>query len=162
VSWLARTLSRFNGSFDVVIIDTAPSLSPLHTLAIWAAHLVIVPASPRPLDSSGVAQVLNTMVHLKQERGWRGSLFGVLPTMYREGVREHEQVLQEYRQRFKERVLPVIHQSVRIAECPARGLTIFEHDPRSRAAREYALLVEQVYRALPRRTQRTARVVTAS
>jgi chromosome partitioning protein len=44
-------------------------------------------------------------------------------------------------------ILPPIHRAVVLAECPAFGKTIFEHDPESRAAEEYARLVDIVLKA---------------
>jgi ATPases involved in chromosome partitioning len=36
-----------------------------------------------------------------------------------------------------------IRENVKLAEAPAKGLTIFEHDPKSNGARDYTKLVEE-------------------
>jgi len=148
VSWLAETLARFNGAFDYIILDTAPTVNRLQVLAMWAADWVIVPAAPEPLSANSIQKVVQTLNSLKQQHQWRGGWFGILPTMYRERVREHAETLAEYRRRFGEAlVLPPIHLAARLAECPAYGQTVFEHAPNDRAAREYETLVKAVLKA---------------
>ena len=147
VSWLAETLSRFEGEFDYIVLDTAPTVNRLQVLAMWAADWVIVPAAPEPLSANSIQKVVQTLNSLKAQQ-WRGGLFGILPTMYRERVREHAETLAEYRRRFGEAlVLPPIHLAARLAECPAYGQTVFEHAPHDRAAREYEALVQAILKA---------------
>jgi len=148
VSWLAESLGRFENAYDYIILDTAPTIGRLQVLAIWAADWVIIPAAPEPLSANSIQKVLRTMRSLKDEQAWQGGLFGVLPTMYRERVREHATTLVEYRRRFGDAlVLSPIHLAARLAECPAFGQTVFEHAPNDRAAEEYRRLVDTVLKA---------------
>jgi chromosome partitioning protein len=64
-----------------------------------------------------------------------------------EQVKEHRINLDAMRSNLGELVLPPIHRAVVLAECPAFGKTIFEHAPDSRAAEEYARLVDIVLKA---------------
>ena len=148
VSWLAETLKRFERDFDYIVLDTAPTVNRLQVLAMWAADWVIIPAAPEPLSANSIQKVLRTMRSLKDEQAWQGGLFGVLPTMYRERVREHATTLAEYQRRFgRALVLSPIHLAARLAECPAFGQTVFEHAPTDRAAEEYRRLVDTVLKA---------------
>jgi chromosome partitioning protein len=87
------------------------------------------------------------MKHLATEKDWKGGLFGVLPTFFMENVREHKLNLNALRSTLGNLILPPIHRAAVLAECPAFGQTIFEHAPRSRAAREYGRLVDIVLKA---------------
>ena len=92
-------------------------------------------------------QVLETMKRLSSEKNWQGGVFGVLPTFFMENVREHNLNLYALRSTLGDLVLPPIHRAAVLAECPAFGKTIFEHDPHCRAAQEYSRLVDIVLKA---------------
>ncbi|HMP38825.1 MAG TPA: hypothetical protein PKA05_00450, partial [Roseiflexaceae bacterium] len=46
--------------------------------------------------------------------------------------------------RYSNRVAPPIRVNVRLSEATSHGKTIYEYDPRSRGARDYAMLVEHL------------------
>jgi len=148
VSWVREILERFRTShYHYLILDSAPSLGGIQERVLWASDLVILPTPAEALGSDGVRQVLETMQRLAAEKNWQGGLFGVLPTFFMENVKEHKLNLQALRQTLGEVVLPPIHRAAVLAECPAFGQTIFEHAPRSRAAREYGRLADIVLKA---------------
>lgn len=148
VSWVRKTLERFCTShYHYLILDSAPSLGGIQERVLWASDLVIVPTPAEALGSDGVRQVLETMKRLAAEKDWKGGLFGVLPTFFMENVREHNFNLSTLRQTLGDLILPPIHRAAVLAECPAFGQTIFEHAPRSRAAREYGRLADIVLKA---------------
>jgi chromosome partitioning protein len=148
ISWVRETLNRFcTSQYHYLVLDTAPSLGGIQERVLWASDLVIVPSPAEALGSDGVRQVIETMKRLSAEKGWKGGLFGVLPTFYMEQVKEHHLTLDSLRSTLGNLVLPTIHRAAVLAECPAFGQTIFEHSPESRAAQEYARLVDIVLKA---------------
>lgn len=148
ISWVREALERFcTTQYHFLVLDTAPSLGGIQERVLWASDLVIVPTPADALGSDGVRQVLETMKRLSSEKEWKGGLFGVLPTFYMEQVKEHHLNLEALHANLGDLVLPPIHRAVVLAECPAFGKTIFEHDPISRAAREYSRLVDIVLNA---------------
>ena len=114
---------------------------------LWASDLVVVPTPAEALGTDGVRQVLETMKRLSSEKGWKGGLFGVLPTFFMETVKEHHLNLDALHSSLGNLILPPIHRAAVLAECPAFGQTIFEHDPNCRAAQEYGRLVDIVLKA---------------
>jgi chromosome partitioning protein len=148
ISWVRETLERFcTPQYHYLVLDTAPSLGGIQERVLWAAELVIIPTPAEALGSDGVRQVLETMKRLSSEKDWQGGLFGVLPTFHMEPVREHRLNLETLRAHLGDLVLPPIHRAAVLAECPAFGRTIFEHDPDCRATQEYGRLVEIVLKA---------------
>jgi len=148
ISWVREALERFcTSQYQYLVLDTAPSLGGVQERVLWASDLVIIPTSAEALGTDGVRQVLETMKHLSAEKAWKGGLFGVLPTFYMERIKEHRQNLDVLQASLGSWVLPPIHRAAVLAECPAFGQTIFEHDPDSRAAQEYSRLVEIVLKA---------------
>ncbi len=148
ISWVRETLERFcGGAYHYLILDTAPSLGGVQERVLWASDLVIVPTLAEALGSDGVRQVIDTMKRLSSEKGWQGGVFGVLPTFLMEHVREHQLTLESFRSSLGDLLLPPIHRAAVLAECPAFGRTIFEHDPACRAAAEYNRLADIVLKA---------------
>ena len=148
ISWVRETLERFcTPQYHYLILDTAPSLGGIQERVLWASNMVIVPSPAEALGSDGVRQVLETMRRLSVEKEWKGGLFGVLPTFFMDQLREHRLTMHSLQRTLGDLVLPPIHRAAVLAECPAFGQTIFEHDPACRAAREYNRLVDIVLKA---------------
>jgi chromosome partitioning protein len=111
-----------------------------------AADLVIVPSSAEYLGTDGVRQIGQTLTKLQGEKGWKGSLVGILPTMYHDQLREHRASLADLKTGYGDAVLNPIHRATALSECPGQGQSIFEKDPTSRAAQEYQALVDLILR----------------
>jgi chromosome partitioning protein len=130
--------------FHYILFDTAPSVGGIQERALWAADLVLIPTSTEYLSTNGVQKIAGTLLVLQKEKAWPGALLGILPTFYQGRLREHQAAMRDLERGFGERVLPAIHRSATLAECPGESRTIFEKAPKSRAAREYQDLVDFV------------------
>jgi len=138
-----------NGGPDYVVIDSAPSVSGLQEMALWAANHVVIPTATDGLALKGVVEVVATLETLRVKRHWPGGILGVLPTFYDKVTRESQAVLGELHELESELemeglILDPIHRATVLRECAAEGKTIFEYAEDSRAAREYAALVWRV------------------
>lgn len=140
-------VGKLNGARpDYIIIDTSPSVGGLQEMALFAADLVIVPVAVDHAALAGALQLTETLTRIRKEFGWQGGIFRVLPTFFDEQTRESRENLAELRRQFGDLVPDyVIHRATILRECAAAGLTVFEMDPKSRAADEYARLVWEVY-----------------
>lgn len=124
-----------------VILDTAPSAGGMQENALYMTDLLIIPAAVDYLALEGVAEVLKTLRALGRRNA---PAIWILPTFHDEVTRESETNLKELKNTFGTSVMDPIHRAVVLRECPAVGKTIFEHDPSSRAAKEYAQVVWEV------------------
>lgn len=135
----------YNGTPDYIVIDTPPSIGGLQEMALYAADFVVIPTATDGLATEGLAAVVATLDTLKDRHGWNGYILGVLPTFYDEVTRESKTVLADLRKTLVYKMLLApVHRSTLLRECAALGRTIFEHAPTSRAAEEYAALVQKV------------------
>ena len=132
--------------YDFVVIDTAPSVGDIQALAIYAANWLLIPSKCDFLSSEGIFKLLETSDEAT-EKGWRGRLFGILPTFYDEQTRESKATIEDLTKHFNNLVLAPIHQATVIRESAAEGKTIFEQAPTSRAADEYRALVDGILKA---------------
>jgi len=141
-SRVAEALQRpTNGGLDYLILDTGPSgVGFLQEAALWMADLVIIPTATDYLSGTGIVDLVNRLGELRAA-GWGGAILGILPTFHDEITRESRGNLEQLQTAFGDLVLEPIHRATVLRECTAEGKTIFELDPSSRAADEYAALV---------------------
>ncbi len=144
ISWIRDVLAYHFSGFDYIILDTAPSLGGIQERAFWAADLALLPTPAEALGADGLRQALETLKKLNTDKEWRGRLLGILPTFVADRQREHRLITDSFEEKFGSLLLPPIHRAAILAECPAYGQTIFERQPHSRSADEYARLAELV------------------
>jgi len=145
VSCIRESINRFTkNGLSYIIFDTAPSVGGIQERAIWAADLVIIPTSTEYLSTDSVRKITETIMTLQNAKGWKGALLGILPTFFHDQLREHRASMDDLKAGFGDRVLPPIHRSTTLSECPGESMTIFEKDTKSRSAQEYQALVDLV------------------
>jgi chromosome partitioning protein len=131
-------------AIDYIVIDTSPSVGELQEQALWAANGVLIPCAVDYLATDGVYNIALTLKRIQDEFKWQGSILGILPTFYDTVTRESKATLQDLRKRFGESMLEPVHRATILRECAVEGKTIFEMAPESRAAKQYAELVQHV------------------
>lgn len=145
-----RFIAPFNGRPEYIIFDTAPSVGGLQEAALAAADLVVVPAATDHLALFGVTGVLETLVALRQRRNWLGGA-AILPTFYDVITKQSQSTLQTLREqlaRYSVPILEPIHRATVLREAVAEGQSIFEHEPKGRAAQEYGAVIWWIKDAL--------------
>ena len=128
---------------DYVIFDTSPSVGPLQEAALFAANWLLIPCAVDYAATEGMAGVLATLAALKG-KGANCQLLGVVPTFYDEVTKESQATMRQLAYHLDDAVWSPIHRATVLRECVAKGETIFERAPRSRAAREYETVAWRV------------------
>ncbi|MCX6894681.1 MAG: ParA family protein [Verrucomicrobia bacterium] len=140
-----------SGRFDVVLMDCPPSLGILTLNAFAAADAVLVPLQCEYYALEGVS-MLNRIISQLHDAGTnpRLELFGIVMTMYDGRTKLSQQVVDEVRQHFGERVFEtLIPRSTRLAEAPSYGKPIIYYDRSGPGAAAYELLAQEVLKRLP-------------
>jgi chromosome partitioning protein len=150
---LVRALDGVTSRYDVVLIDTPPSLGILTLNALVAADLLLAPVQCEYLALEGVAQLMETIELVRATLNPRLELLGMLMTMFDPRTRLSPQVVEEVRRHFPDRTFQtVIPRSVRLSEAPSYGKPVLEYEPTSRGASAYADLAQElIQRGLLRR-----------
>lgn len=131
--------------YDHIILDCPPSLSVLSQAALLAADTFLVPVVPQYLAVEGVQNLIDSIERLGDRFGHSPSLLGIILTMVDYRTRETREQVARVRRLCGDQVFAVeVRINVRLAEAPAAGKTIFEHDPASTGARSYELLAEEM------------------
>jgi chromosome partitioning protein len=136
--------------FDYILLDCPPSLGLLTVNALGAAEELIVPIQCEYYALEGLGQLLRNVRLVQQNVNSRLRLTGIVMTMYDPRTKLSDQVVQEVRRYFGDRVYEtIIPRTVRLSEAPGFGLPITEYDPRSRGAQSYRSLAAEVAGKLP-------------
>ena len=125
-------------NFDYVFIDCPPSLGLLTINALVAAPEVLIPIQCEYYALEGVGQLLRNIEMVKAHLNPALDVTTVVLTMYDGRTRLADQVAEDVRAHFGDKVLKtVIPRSVKVSEAPGYGMTILDYDPGSRGAMSY-------------------------
>ena len=137
-SRLKRALDTYSDNFDYCFIDCPPSLGLLTVNAMVAAREVLLPIQCEYYALEGVSQLIQNVELVRAHLNPVLHVSTVLLTMYDGRTRLADQVAEEVRTHFGDRVLrTVVPRSVRVSEAPGYGQTVLTYDPGSRGAMAY-------------------------
>ena len=141
---------RASERFDVVIVDCPPSLGILTMNAFAAADGLLVPLQCEYYSLEGISMV-NRLLGQIRDHGInpRLELLGVVMTMFDSRTKLANQVVDEVREHFGERVFEtMIPRSTRLAEAPSFGKPIIHYDKYSAGSAAYELLAQEFVKRL--------------
>jgi chromosome partitioning protein len=131
--------------FDFVLFDCPPSLGLLSLNALTSAREVYIPLQTQFFALQGMARLIEVIELIRTRIGHNVEVTGIVPTLYDTRTRLSQEVVQDIRDFFQDRVLDtVVHTNVKLAEAPSHGQTIFDYAPDSRGARDYEALAAEV------------------
>jgi chromosome partitioning protein len=153
-SRLKYALEPLKDDFDVIIIDTPPSLGLLTINSLVSSDWVLVPIQCEFFALEGVGQLLKTVNLVKKYLNTQLEVLGYLLTMYDRRTRLSQEVEEELRNYFKEKVFKtVIPRSTRVAEAPSYGQSILEYDKNSPASKAYNELIREIEQRVEEQTR---------
>lgn len=141
---LKKALDAVEG-YDYVLIDCPPSLGLLTVNALVAADLVLIPVQAEYYALEGLSQLLQVMQQVRRGLNPDLELLGVVMTMFDKRTSLAQQVYNEVKRHFAEKLFEVvIPRNIRLAEAPSFGKPISEHDKWSKGARAYKKLAKEI------------------
>lgn len=144
---LKALLAPHRSAFDIILIDTPPSLGLLTLNALVAADTVLIPLHCEYFALEGLADLMATLAKVRQALNPPLDVEGVVLTMYDDRTNLAQQVARELRGFFESKVFDtVIPRNVRLAEAPSHGLPVLLYDPKSRGAEAYVALAQELLR----------------
>jgi chromosome partitioning protein len=142
---LRLAIEQSSGAYDVVIIDSPPSLSLLTVNGLIAAQYVLLPVQAEFYALEGLGQLLETMKLIRKATNPTLELLGVLPTMVDGRTTLSSQVVAEIHKHFPGKVFKsTIPRNIRLAEAPSHGVPIGVYDRFSKGARAYKAMATEV------------------
>lgn len=137
---LQRALDPLREQFDFVLIDCPPSAGLLGMNAIIAADEMLIPVAGDFLSLNGLSRLMRILQGIEQRLGQYRKKWIVL-SRFVEQRRHAREVRERIEEHFADQLLPTaIRETVVLAESPSFGQTIFEYQPRHRAAADFKQL----------------------
>ncbi len=151
---LRRALENIESEFDFVLIDCPPSLGLLTVNGLAAADEVVVPIQCEYYALEGLGQLLRNVNLVQGNLNGGLEVTTIILTMYDARTRLAEQVVEEVRSHFGDRVCRnVVPRTVRLSEAPSFGQPIIVFDASSRGAIAYRELAKEVSGGAPQRVR---------
>jgi chromosome partitioning protein len=142
---LRLLLSSSRDRYDYIFIDCPPSLGLLTLNALVAADAVLIPLHCEYFALEGLADLVGTMRRVRGVLNPDLDIEGVLLTMFDDRTNLGQQVANDVREFFKEKVFrTVIPRNVRLGEAPSHGMPVILYDAKSRGAAAYLALAREL------------------
>ncbi len=144
---LKSYIDSIKEKYDYIIIDCMPSLGVMTVNALACADSVIIPCQAAYLPVKGLQQLIKTIYTVKKRLNAKLDIEGILLTMVDNRTNYARDISSEVNEVYG-RTIPVfpveIPLSVRAAEISSVAKSIFEYDPKGKAAIAYHSLAKEV------------------
>lgn len=143
---LSEALSPLLPHYDLILIDTPPSLGIVSVNALVASDGIIVPVQTEYFALEGLALLSGTVREVRALLNPSLGVDGVLMTMHAPTTL-NQQVASELREAFPQLMVePAIRRNIRLAEAPSHGVPIHLHEPNSSGGQDYRDVVSVLER----------------
>jgi chromosome partitioning protein len=150
---LRDRIDEIRENYDLIFIDTPPTLGLITVNALVAANYFLIPIQSSYFAMEGTDDLLETVEKIRSRPNPELSLLGVLVTLMDRRTAIAKDVESYIRNNFGDKTFEtVITRSVRLEEAPAHKKSIFDYAPKSSGAEEYAKLSEEVLKRVEART----------
>ena len=135
---LRDAIDKVKGMYDFVVLDCPPALDLLTLNSLVAADRLLVPMQAEYFALEGISELVQTLQRVREHMNKDLEIEGVLLTRYDDRTNLAQQVTENLRQFFKDKLLKTaIPRNVRLAEAPSFGKPVMLYDPKSRGAESY-------------------------
>jgi len=132
-------------TYNVIVIDTPPTLGLITVNALVASTHVLIPIQSSYFALEGTDDLLETIEKVKARPNPGLEILGVLVTLHDKRTTLGKEVYEQIRRVFGQKLFEtVITKSVRLEESPAYKESIFTFAPQSSGAVEYEKLCKEV------------------
>ena len=141
---LRDLLAPIKKNYDYIVIDSPPSVSVLTSNGLICSDHVIVPIQPGYFALKGAELFMRTY-QLMLKHNPDLNFLGFVINRFRARTILHQRVIDLLEKQFPGLVFSTfIRQNIALNEAQAAGKSIYEYDPESNGARDYAKLTEEI------------------
>jgi len=150
---LKRALADVDAQYDLILIDSPPSLGLITVNTLTAANQVLIPLQCEYYALEGISQLLEIVDRVRQRLNPDLEIGKVILTLFDGRTNLANQVMQEVKSYFGDAVSPtVVPRNVRLSEAPSFGQPISVYDPRSKGALAYEQISKELLSDVERKT----------
>jgi chromosome partitioning protein len=141
---MAGIVEKVRDDYDYIFIDCPPSLGLLTLNGMVATDSVLIPVQCEYYALEGLGQLLNTVNIVQKNLNPRLEIEGVLMTMFDSRLRLSNQIVEDVKKFFGEKVYStIITRNVRLSEAPSYGKPVLLYEALSSGARNYMELARE-------------------
>ena len=141
---MKSVIEKIRNEYDYIFIDCPPSLGLLTLNGLVASDSVLIPVQCEYYALEGLGQLLNTINIVKKNLNPTLEIEGVLMTMYDSRLRLSNQIVEEVKKYFGEKVFStIISRNVRLSEAPSYGKPVLLYEAVSSGAKNYMELAKE-------------------
>jgi chromosome partitioning protein len=130
--------------YENIFIDCPPSLSLLTVMSLVVADELLVPLQTEFFALEGISQLVKTIERIKINLNPDLNIRGILLTMFDKRNKLSNQVDEEARKYFKDKVYKtVIPRNVRLSEAPSHGVPCIVYDRACLGSKSYIQLAKE-------------------
>jgi len=134
---IVRGFVRLPDYWDLVLVDTPPTMGYLSLAPLVACDRVVIPVEPHALGLTGVASVIGSVERARKRINRRLELLGIVACRV-DATTHTREVVGRLRSEFGAVVLEhTVREAVQIAEAPGVRLPITQYAPKSGVAGDY-------------------------
>ena len=139
---LSEAIESLLPHYDIILVDTPPSLGTLSLNALVASDGVLVPVQTEYFALEGVAMLVNTVKEVRRRLNPRLGFDGVMMTMHAPTVL-NAGVKAQLEETFGDLIVgEPIRRNIKLAESSSEGVPIHVHAPNSNGGRDYRVLAD--------------------
>jgi chromosome partitioning protein len=144
---LRDALEPIRSKYPFIVLDCPPALDLLTLNALVAADGLLVPMQAEYFALEGISELMGTLDRVAQAFNPTLALEGVLLTMYDDRTNLSQQVTENLRTFFGDKLLKTtIPRNIRLAEAPSHGKPVQVYDQKSKGAEAYTSLALELLR----------------
>jgi chromosome partitioning protein len=137
-------VQQLRDEYDYIFLDCPPSLGLLTLNSLVASDSVLIPVQCEYYALEGLGQLLNTINMVKRNLNPHLEIEGVLMTMFDSRLRLSNQIVDDVKKYFGEKVYStIISRNVRLSEAPSYGKPVLLYEAVSSGARNYMELAKE-------------------
>lgn len=135
---LSDAVESVRDRFDFILIDCPPSLGLLTLNGLCIANGVIVPMLCEYYALEGLTDLVNSIKQVHANFNRELKIIGILRVMFDARVTLQQQVSEELKQHFGDKVFnTIIPRNVRLAEAPSHGMPGVVYDPSAKGSKAF-------------------------
>jgi chromosome partitioning protein len=144
---LREAIASARKLYPFILLDCPPALDLLTLNALVASDGLLVPMQAEYFALEGITELMQTLDRVSQAFNPTLALEGVLLTMYDDRTNLSQQVTDNLKGFFGDKLLKsTIPRNIRLAEAPSHGKPVQQYDPRSKGSEAYTALALEVMR----------------
>lgn len=142
---LRNLIEEAKHAYDYIIIDCPPSLGLLTINSLVAADEILIPVQAEYYALEGLGQLLETIELIRNHIRTDIEILGAVLTMFDKRTKLSDDIMRELYQYFPNNIFrAVIPRTVRLAEAPSFGKSIFQYEPKGKGAKAYDRLAREI------------------